>query len=461
MAQRSADDVARVLRQRPIISYFGGEDSEEEIDNVEEADSDDSESHVSDKQSEEDESVVEDEPETVEGSRRRKFVYGKDKHQWCLTTPESRGRRSNITIILPKVIGAAARSRTILEIWSTLFTQDILNIVLKYTNAEIERFIQDNNDCASFQPITLNELKAFIGLLYFGGMQNNNRVNLTEIWSREFGSKLHKATMSQRRFEFISCRLRFDDKATRSARRLEDALAPIRQIWDIFIQNCQNNYTPSQFLTIDEQLLGFRGRFSGRVYIKSKPARYGIKIVSMNDAKTFYMYNAIPYTGKVQTEQGESVPSYYVRKLSEPIHNTHRNITCDNWFTSVEICNKMKKNFNISMVGTLRKNKRQIPESFKRNVSIGAARMKKRPDPKDPPLQTEGARKPFTDEGLNLNLDPENNMITYFSSAEKKNCVHLNQNANKTVSRRERKEHRDDDGGKTRRNYREMVAASA
>ena len=57
-------------------------------------------------------------------------------------------------------------------------------------------------------------------------------------------------------------------------------------------------------------------------------------------------------------------PTYYVRKLCEPLYGTSRNITCDNWFTSIEIINRMKKE-NISIVGTIRKNKRQIPPSFK------------------------------------------------------------------------------------------------
>ena len=96
----------------------------------------------------------------------------------------------------------------------------------------------------------------------------------------------------------------------------------------------------------------------------------------MNDATTFYMVNVIPYIGKVSVDRGESVPTYYVRKLGEPIHDTPRNITCDNWFTSIELFNKMKKNHGLTMVGTIRKNKREIPRSFKCNSSIGKTRYR-------------------------------------------------------------------------------------
>jgi len=152
-------------------------------------------------------------------------------------------------------------------------------------------------------------------------------------------------------------------------------LSPIRELWDLFINNCKSNYTPGENLTIDEQLLGFRGKFSTRVYIKSKPARYGLKILLLNDSRTFYMCNAISYTDRINPERAESVPTYFVRNLSKPIHGSGRVITCDNWFSSVECFKKMFESYNVRMIGTLRKNKRQVLESFKRTASTGTIRI--------------------------------------------------------------------------------------
>lgn len=58
------------------------------------------------------------------------------------------------------------------------------------------------------------------------------------------------------------------------------------------------------------------------------------------------MLNAIPYTGRVTPERTESVPTYFVRRLSEPIYNTGRVITCDNWFSSVDCFQKMYDTHN-------------------------------------------------------------------------------------------------------------------
>lgn len=85
---------------------------------------------------------------------------------------------------------------------------------------------------------------------------------------------------------FLSKFLRFDNKANRNK---EDKFSPIREIRDIFISNCTRYYTPHRDCTVNEQLLSFRGKWSFRVYIKSKPDKYGLKLLLLNDAYTAYM----------------------------------------------------------------------------------------------------------------------------------------------------------------------------
>lgn len=84
----------------------------------------------------------------------------------------------------------------------------------------------------------------------------------------------------------------------------------------------------------------------------------------LNDSKTYYMLNTIPYTGRVSSERVESLPTYYVRELSTPIHGTGRNIICGNWFSSIEVIDIMKREFSLTLVGIIQKNKLQICVSF-------------------------------------------------------------------------------------------------
>ena len=115
-------------------------------------------------------------------------------------------------------------------------------------------------------------------------------VDANEMWSNRYGIAIYRATMPEQRFRFLLACLRFDDRETRKTRVYDDNFAAIRDLWTRFIGNCNRYYNPSQNLTIDEQLLGFRGNARFRVYMKTKPARYGLKIFIMNDSSQPFIH---------------------------------------------------------------------------------------------------------------------------------------------------------------------------
>lgn len=171
--------------------------------------------------------------------------------------------------------------------------------------------------------------------------------------------------MNVKRFKFLLRCLRFDDRTTRSERKAIDRLAPIRDVFEMFVQNCKKSYCPGENLTIDEMLPGFRGRCSFRQYIPSKPNKYGLKIFALVDSRMFYTLNLEIYAGK-QPEgpfQQSNKPSDVVLRLAEPVVGSGRNIVADNWFTDFALIKTLKQK-KLSNVGTARKNKRALPAAF-------------------------------------------------------------------------------------------------
>lgn len=117
-------------------------------------------------------------------------------------------------------------------------------------------------------------------------------------------------------------------------------------------------------------LLGFRGRCPFRIYIPNKPDKYGIKFPMMCDATSKYVIDADPYIGRSRNTGGVPLGEFYVKKLSKTIHGTNRNITCDNWFTSVPLAKSLlQQPYKLTLVGTVRSNKREIPEQCKNSSS--------------------------------------------------------------------------------------------
>ena len=295
---------------------------------------------------------------------RPAYLRSKSGHKWSLFAPKQPGTRQSRTIYEPATKGDAVNATTPVEAWNVLFTDNILGIIVSHTNDQINREIDELKE----KGVTLNfsvhkiidvvEVRAILGLLYYAGVHKISKSKTINWWGIH-SMPLFKATMHRNRFTFILNCLRFDDKSTRNERKATDRFTHIREIWDLFIENCMNNYEAGSNVIIDEKLLSFRGRCIFKMYIPSEPDKYGLKIVSLNDSKTHYMINAIPYYGNVSgRDEGEAIPTYYVRNLSQPIHNTERNITCENWFTSFPLLSKMKNDYNLTVVETVKKNKR-------------------------------------------------------------------------------------------------------
>ena len=74
---------------------------------------------------------------------------------------------------------------------------------------------------------------------------------------------------------------------------------PIRDVFEQWDLNLRDAYTPDPHMTVDEQLVCFRGRCPFRQYIPSKPEKYAIKIWAICEAKTSYAWKMQVCTGKI------------------------------------------------------------------------------------------------------------------------------------------------------------------
>lgn len=113
-------------------------------------------------------------------------------------------------------------------------------------------------------------------------------------------------------------------------------------------------------------LPAFRGKCSFPQYIPSKPNKYGIKIQAAVDARSFYTFNMEVYVGTQPDGplQCSNKPTDVVIRLCEWISGSGRNATTDNWYSSCQLITTLLDGHNLTSVGTLRKNKTQIPPSF-------------------------------------------------------------------------------------------------
>lgn len=261
--------------------------------------------------------------------------------------------------------------------WDLLFTEDILNEILLWTNKKIEALREQykRKTLSFLENLDLRELKAFIGLLIFSSVFKSGNESLNNLYATDgTGRDIFRCTMSKERFLFLLNALRFDNPQDRKDRSKDDPSAAIAFIFEKFIGNSQACYTVGEYVCVDEMLVAFRGRCKFRMYMPKKPARYGLKIMALTDARTHYLLNAYIYSGKDcysrtlnQEERLCSKPTQSVMRLIKPIQGSNRNVTGDNWFSSIELVQELK-NRGLTYVGTMKKNKMEIPQEFKPNA---------------------------------------------------------------------------------------------
>ncbi len=340
-------------------------------DESEEAESDHEEEQLENSDSEQDISDVEETDEILSNSLS--FI-GKDGTRWRKhsSTPRTvRTRKENIITRLP---GPSAATRTLknsLEIWEYFINDEMINMIVICTNAYIESITDKFARSRDVLPTNVVEIRALLGLLYMAGTYHANRLNAEDLWKTDgSGVEIFRLTMSLQRFRFLLRCLRFDKKATRPERRSSDKLAAIRDFFDLFNTNCQRGYHHSAYVTIDEMLVGFRGRCSFRQYIPSKPNKYGLKILAICDALMFFTSKLEVYVG-LQPEgpyKLSNTPYDVVLRLCQHISGSGRNVTMDNWFT-LPLIKKLLSDHKLTSIGTIRKNKRKVPLEFSKPVS--------------------------------------------------------------------------------------------
>lgn len=363
----SSRPLSRVQLQQAIQDII-------ERGNESDVDDDDDDLNTSDTESDSEgdhESIASEDSDTqsssddeTETTRSTTVFTAKNGQQWNSTFEETgKTRAHNImkTRLNKVVLPPGVILETPEDAFNLFITDQIVNDIVAFTNNEARRVTKDNN-LKPWNDTDVVEMRAFFGLLLAAGHLKSNHQSYEVLWGSMYGPPIFRATMGRNRFKSLLRYIRFDDKLTRTARRSKDKLAPIRDIWEQIVNNLRKHYIPGANITVDEQLVPFRGRCPFKQYLPSKPDKYGMKIWWACDSGTFYPLNAIPYTGK-DVVRATGLGRQVVEKLVEPYEGSNRNVTCDNYFTDHELALSLLSK-GLTIVGTVRKNKTFIPPEF-------------------------------------------------------------------------------------------------
>ena len=130
-----------------------------------------------------------------------------------------------------------------------------------------------------------------------------------------------------------------------------DRLYKVRLLIEYLVWKFKLVYTPSREISIDEELMLWKGRLQFKQYIPNKRSRFGIKFFSLCEASG-YLWNSYVYLGKqnnIPADEADlnkklGISGAVVPKLMSELYNKGYHVYMDNWYTSEKLFLHLEEN---------------------------------------------------------------------------------------------------------------------
>lgn len=132
-------------------------------------------------------------------------------------------------------------------------------------------------------------------------------------------------------------------------------VAAFQHLWNVLIENFRKKYSVGEYMTIDEQLILFRGGCSWWQYMPKKPVKYEIKLFHMCDVAVAYTFSGMPYVCCEGGQWRTGLAQNGVNPLVGQVHNLGINVTRYNWFTGSELAAHLLHKKKITVRNTVLK----------------------------------------------------------------------------------------------------------
>uniref|UniRef100_A0A667WQ57 PiggyBac transposable element-derived protein domain-containing protein n=1 Tax=Myripristis murdjan TaxID=586833 RepID=A0A667WQ57_9TELE len=282
------------------------------------------------------------------GAKRPSAVTARRRQQKVVwdTVPQQNSAKD-----IPVWQGALPNADDTREPIQYFFDAELLDTIVQQSNLYCTQKKKNPNSALRLDQ---NELEQFIGTVVYMSVLHLPRSRM--YWSSECRLVPVADVMSRDRWEEIKKFIHFNDNSNMEANN--DKLFKIRPIVDSLLQKFQS-LPQDQMLSIDEQMVPFKGRSSLKQYIPKKPHKWGYKIFVLCDTKGL-VHSFDIFTGKTDPVPGEpdiGASGNIVLKLAQVIPGAVNHLLYfDNWFSSLDLFATLA-NKGIPALGTVQQNR--------------------------------------------------------------------------------------------------------
>ena len=265
-----------------------------------------------------------------------------------------------------------------IDYFKLFFTHELLSEIVQNTNAYAvwsirhkrivnPRYTDPQWSMTGENDVTLDELKAFLGLQIIFGLNPVRQYSNAFSGCNFLGNQGVRRTMSQKRFEKLCQYFHVSDREKEPSRGSKDydPLFKIRTVMEKLLKLFPKYCSFSQYQCLDESMVRCKARLPYIIFNKSKPCRRGIQVFVRTDATTGYCQQFEFYLGSKLTKSSQRGLYFdVIDRLSKPLRGSNAKLFFDNAYTSVLSAIHLQKH-GIQSTGTLRATRRYNPQIFK------------------------------------------------------------------------------------------------
>uniref|UniRef100_A0A0B7B5W3 PiggyBac transposable element-derived protein domain-containing protein n=1 Tax=Arion vulgaris TaxID=1028688 RepID=A0A0B7B5W3_9EUPU len=260
-----------------------------------------------------------------------------------------------------------------LKCFQTILTDTVIdNLIISINDYAVFKInekiakggIKKQSVYASWVPINREEINRFLALLIVMGL--NRRPRIRDYWTKTptfwYSPFVFQVFPNRSRFEAIyHTMLHAGEPGAESKHKIEPFL-------NAMVGSFQDAFYPFQNLSIDEMVIGFKGRWKYKQFNASKPHKHHIKSFGLCDSATGYVYNILLYFGK-ETSYAPDVDKdglQAVKVFQTLLKNIEKGHTifADRYYTALPVITYLLDR-EIYFTGTVMSNRKKLPQGLK------------------------------------------------------------------------------------------------
>lgn len=178
-----------------------------------------------------------------------------------------------------------------IDFFELFFTEELLDLITHFTNQRATALRitggegTNGSHRKAWKNCTKQELKAYIALLIHMGITKAPSYPFYWIQDPKFRIDGIASLMKRDRFLQLKRCLFFSENDLDDS----DKINRIRPIFNILAEKCEKFWIPYENLSLDESMVGYKGKHSGKVYIPTKPIRNGFKIFVLSSFEGYVL----------------------------------------------------------------------------------------------------------------------------------------------------------------------------